>query len=144
MGLSSDRPRAECHLRLIAVQGLSITANTGALPKAMTMDAGYWSEDNASHCEQLGFEAFIATGRLPHGQPPQPKCGPIPKDPDIKSRIPRKLRSKKGRTIYAQGKAIVEPMNGLIKEARGLRRFLLRGLEKVNGVWHLTSGTHTC
>jgi hypothetical protein len=31
----------------------------------------------------------------------------------------------------------VEPVFGQTKEARGLRRFLLRGLEKVNGEWSL-------
>ena len=36
----------------------------------------------------------------------------------------------------------MEPVNGQIKEARGLRRFLLRGLEKVNGEWHLIAATH--
>jgi len=40
----------------------------------------------------------------------------------------RKIRCKKGAKIYAQRKAIVEPVNGQIKEARGLRRFLLRGI----------------
>ena len=54
----------------------------------------------------------------------------------------RKLRSKKGSKIYAQRKAIVEPVNGQIKECRGLRRFLLRGLEKVDGEWHLIAATH--
>jgi hypothetical protein len=39
------------------------------------------------------------------------------------------LRSKAGSAIYAQRKAIVEPVNGHIKEAKGLRRFLLRGVE---------------
>jgi hypothetical protein len=28
------------------------------------------------------------------------------------------------------------------KEARGLRRFLLRGLEKVDAEWHLIAATH--
>ena len=36
----------------------------------------------------------------------------------------------------------MEPVNGQIKEARGLRRFLLRGLEKVDGEWHLIAPTH--
>jgi hypothetical protein len=54
----------------------------------------------------------------------------------------RKLRSKKGSRIYAQRKVIVEPVNGQIKEGRGLRRFLLRGLEKVDGEWHLIAATH--
>jgi hypothetical protein len=54
----------------------------------------------------------------------------------------RKLRSKKGAEIYAQRKAIVEPVNGQIKEARGLRCFLLRGLEKVDAEWHLIAASH--
>jgi hypothetical protein len=36
----------------------------------------------------------------------------------------------------------VEPVNGQIKEVRGLRRFLLRGQEKVDGEWHLIAATH--
>jgi hypothetical protein len=59
-----------------------------------------------------------------------------------KRRLARKLRSKNGIKIYAQPKAIVEPVNGQIKECRGLRQFLLRGLEKVNGEWHLIAATH--
>jgi hypothetical protein len=54
----------------------------------------------------------------------------------------RKLRSKKESMIYAQRKAIVEPANGQIKEGHGLRRFLVRALEKVNGEWHLIAATH--
>jgi hypothetical protein len=54
----------------------------------------------------------------------------------------RKLRNKKGREIYARRKTIVEPVFGQTKECRGLRRFLLRGLEKVNGEWALWSLTH--
>lgn len=44
--------------------------------------------------------------------------------------------------IYAQRKAIVEPVIGQIREARGLRRVLLRGLESVDGKWHLIAATH--
>ncbi len=54
----------------------------------------------------------------------------------------RKLRSKKGIKTYARRKAIVEPVNGQIQEARGMRRFLLLGREKVNGEWHLIAATH--
>lgn len=53
-----------------------------------------------------------------------------------------RLNSLVKHNIYAQRKAIVEPVNGQIKEGRGLRRFLLRGLEKVNGEWHLITATH--
>ena len=119
-----------------------IAATAGALPALMTADAGYWSESNAELCAEQGIDAYIATGRLTHGQPLPPKRGPMPRDADAKSKMARRLRSKAGSRIYAQRKAIVEPVNGQIKEARGLRRFLLRGLEKADCVWHLIAATH--
>jgi len=54
----------------------------------------------------------------------------------------RKLRSKAGQAIYALRKTIVEPVFGQIKGARGLDRFRLRGLEKVNGEWALMTTSH--
>ncbi len=138
IGVSNQPPDVE-HLEPMLQR---IAASAGALPDVMTLDAGYWSEGNADLCADKGIDAYIATGRLPHGQPPPPKRGPLPRDADAKTRMARKLRSKKGSAIYAQRKAIVEPVNGQIKEARGLRRFLLRGLEKVNGEWHLIAATH--
>jgi hypothetical protein len=54
----------------------------------------------------------------------------------------RKIRCKKRAKIYAQRKAIVEPVKGQIKEARGPWRLLLRRLEKVNGELHLIAATH--
>ena len=38
-----------------------------------------------------------------------------------------------GLSIYDRHKTVVEPVNRLIKEARGLRQLLLRGQEKVKG-----------
>ena len=54
----------------------------------------------------------------------------------------RKLRSKAGQAIYGLRKTIVEPVFGQIKGARGLDRFRLRGLEKVNGECALMATTH--
>jgi hypothetical protein len=54
----------------------------------------------------------------------------------------RKLRSKGGQAIYVLRKTIVEPINGQTKEARGLRSFLLRGMEKVDPEWHLIAASH--
>jgi hypothetical protein len=138
VGVSNQPPDVE-HLKPMLER---IARNAGAQPTLMRMDAGYWSEDNAKGCADQGIEAYIATGRLQHGRPPQPKRGPLPRNADTKARMARKLRSKKGSRIYAQRKAIVEPVNGQIKEARGLRRFLLWGLEKVTGEWHLIAATH--
>jgi hypothetical protein len=54
----------------------------------------------------------------------------------------QKLRTVKGRATYAKRKQIVEPVFGQIKEARGIRRFWLRGLEKVQSEWKLICATH--
>ena len=77
----------------------------------MILDAGYWSENNVNAFADHGIDAYIATGRqiLP------PKRAPLPRVANIKTRMARKLRSKKGSKIYAQRKAIVEPLNGQIK-----------------------------
>jgi len=54
----------------------------------------------------------------------------------------RKLQTKAGRAVYAARKTIVEPVFGQIKQARGFRQFLLRGLSKVRGEWALVCLTH--
>jgi hypothetical protein len=65
-----------------------------------------------------------------------------PKDLVLKRRMARKLRINKGREVYAKRQTIPEPVFGQTKETRGLRRFLLRALEKVNGEWMLWGTTH--
>jgi hypothetical protein len=54
----------------------------------------------------------------------------------------RLLRTKKGKKAYAKRKETVEPVFGQIKGARGLRQFLLRGLDNVKGEWQLICLTH--
>jgi len=49
----------------------------------------------------------------------------------------QKLQSEEGKRLYARRKHTVEPVFGIIKEAMGLRQFLLRGLEKVTLEWEL-------
>jgi transposase len=47
-------------------------------------------------------------------------------------RMRQKLRGPTGQAVYRRRKALVEPVWGTLKEQRGMRRFRLRGLEKVN------------
>ena len=54
----------------------------------------------------------------------------------------RKLRTKAGKATYSRRKESVGPVFGQIKEVRGIRAFLLRGLEKVKGEWKLVCLTH--
>ena len=118
-----------------------VEAGTGARPRRLSADAGYWSEGNAAVCEDRGVNAFIATGRLAHGEVVPPVRGRPPKDLDAKGRMRRKLRTKKGKAVYSRRKVIVEPVIGQIK-GRGFWRLLLRGLEKTRGEWALITTGH--
>ena len=47
-----------------------------------------------------------------------------------------------GQTIYVRYKAIIEPVHGLIKRARAIRRFPLRGCHAVSGEFTLVALYH--
>lgn len=111
-----------------------IEANCGVLPDSMTADNGYWSDANDKLCEDRGIDSYIAVGRQKHGAATDPKdAAPTASESERKRRMREKLHTDKGRAIYRRRKAVVEPVNGQIKEARGFRRLLLRGITKVNG-----------
>ena len=60
----------------------------------------------------------------------------------VQERMAAKVRTPEGKALYARRKVIVEPVFGQIKEARGCRRFLLRGLENIRGEGCLGCLTH--
>jgi transposase len=112
-------------------------------PKQVVADAGYWSEENVRHLEGQRIEPFIAPDRIQHSKPlpPAPRGRP-PAGLPLKERMRRKLRSRRGRAIYARRKAIAEPPLGQIKHARGFRQFLRRGLTRVGQEWALICTAH--
>ena len=119
-----------------------VRANTGRSPRRVLADAGYASDDNLAALDDRGIDAYIAAGRDRHGTPPPPPRGRIPTGLSRRERMGRKLRTKAGRAHYARRKTIVEPVFGQIKEARGFRRFSLRGLEAVQAEWMLVAAVH--
>jgi transposase len=116
--------------------------NCGATPEKLVADAGYFSENNVCESQKWGIDPYIATGRQRHDQTPAPVRGRVPSDMTVKETMARKLATNAGKATYSRRKAIVEPVFGQIKEARGLRRFLLRGLQKARGEWSLITLTH--
>jgi transposase len=108
-----------------------------------TLDNGYFSEPAVGELEQLGLDPHIATGRQKHNQTPTPVAtDAAAKEATVKEKMTHKLRTATGKALYAARKTIVEPVFGQIKGARGIRRFLLRGLEKVRAEWQLICLTH--
>ncbi len=125
------------------------TAETlGRMPAQWTIDAGYCSAANLEHVRQLetgsggSTEFFIATGRAKHGEKvPDAPRGRIPANATPRERMARKLKTKKGREVYARRKAIIEPVFGQIHTRQG-KHVLLRGLEQAAREWELLAGCH--
>jgi transposase len=120
-----------------------VVENCGAAPKTLTADTGYFSEKNVATAEMMGIDPYIATERWKRGEPrPVAPRGRPPANLTPKQKMKRKLLTKAGLAIYARRKTTVEPVFGQVKQARGLRQFLLRGVEKVRAEWSLICLTH--
>jgi transposase len=125
-----------------------IERQSGQRPEEVLADSGYCSEKNLEALESASqperrMEGYIATERQKHDEYREacPK-GPLPKGATRVDRMRRKLKTKAGKAVYAARKAIIEPVFGQIKHARGFRQFLLRGIDKVRGEWSLVCLTH--
>jgi len=122
-------------------------------PKVFTADAGYCSEANLESLADRKIDAYVATGREKHHRGGVDVKGAgvsegKPEGKQIRSRTPRralmreKLQTVEGHAVYARRKCIVEPVHGLIKQARGFRQFLLRGITKVSAEFTLVALSH--
>ena len=126
----------------------AVEQQAGQRPEEVLADSGYCSEQNLESLESAAepeskIEAYLATKKDKHGQRrPAAKRGPLPRAATRVERMKRKLQTRAGAKVYAQRKWIVEPVFGQIKQGRGMRGFLFRGLEKVRGEWALICLTH--
>ena len=120
-----------------------IESNTGSVPKEVSADAGYFSASAIEGLTALGVNPFIPPDKTRHGRvvPSAPR-GRIPRHLSPSDRMRRKLRTKRGRKRYALRMGTVEPVFGQIKQGRGFRQFLLRGLDNVNSEWQLICTGH--
>jgi len=122
---------------------------TGSQPQQATADSGYFSEANVTDPKLEGIDLLVAPDRQKHGEampvapgPPSPSWPQLSPPPSAAQAMRHKLRTPEGRAVYKMRKAVAEPVFGQIKEQRGFRRFLLRGLKRVDAEWHLICATH--
>lgn len=117
--------------------------NTGQFPREVSADAGYFSTKAVEDIFALGVEPFIPPDKTRHkvSLPPAPR-GRIPSALPVIGRMRRKLRTERGKKRYALRMKTVEPVLGQIKQCRGFRQFLLRGLNKTREEWQLICTGH--
>ncbi|MCX7360818.1 MAG: IS1182 family transposase [Alphaproteobacteria bacterium] len=118
-----------------------IRANLGRNPDEVSADAGYCSAANLRTIGRRRIEGYIATGRQKHGTK-SATAAKAAKPGSLIARMSTKLRRAGYRSRYRLRKQIVEPVFGQIKQARGFRQFLLRGIDKVKAQWALICTAH--
>jgi transposase len=119
-----------------------VEQNLGAKPTAATADTGYFSEGQLNDERVKDIELFVATEKQRHGQPEPADVVAPAEAASAVEQMRQRLKTETGRQLYRMRKAIVEPVFGQIKAARGIRAFLLRGFEKVRAEWKLICATH--
>ena len=118
-----------------------IKANTGRQARELSADAGYCFEHNLTALNRHHVRGYVATGRQKHG---------AASAVGMRKTVPRtrvhamtiRLKRAGYRSRYRLRNQVVEPVFGQIKQARGFRPFLLRGLSQVAGEWSLLCSVH--
>ena len=145
----------DSHDQIIVAQGLTnqgndqaqlvpmvkaIRTNTGRNPEELSADAGYCSAANLRDLARRRIKAYVATGRQRHGT--AAAVADRKYRPGIVARMATKLKRGGHRSRYRLRKQVVEPVFGHIKQARGFRQFLLRGIDKVSAEWAMLCTVH--
>jgi IS5 family transposase len=111
--------------------------------KRLLADSGYLSQANVEHCATAKIEPLIALGRTRHHVSWKQRFAAAPKSlPDSATplqKMAHRLKTPRGRKLYALRKQTPEPVFGIIKSVMGYRQCLLRGLENVRGEWNLVT-----
>ncbi|MDE8345460.1 MAG: IS1182 family transposase [Acidocella sp.] len=113
----------------------TIKANTGEMPNEVSADNGFCSEANLEGLNARVVRGYVAAGRAS-------KPGGGKKGGRLVRAMRARLRKGGHQSRYRIRKYTVEPIFGHIKQARGFRQFLLRGINKVKAEWALICTAH--
>jgi transposase len=108
----------------------AVERECGERPRQASADSGFFSLDNLQAMEERNIDGYVPDSNLARWLNRGGRLRQRASDPAHR-RMRGKLRDPAGRAIYGRRKAIVEAVNGVLKEQRGMRRFRQRGLQKV-------------
>jgi hypothetical protein len=127
-----------------------LTATTATLaaagiqdrPGTLAADSGYWSIANLTEIPNAPELLIPPPKHGRHGKPRKDGKPSASRSDGLRTAMTAKLQSEDGKARYAKRKETVEPVFGQIKDVRGARRFLRRGLDACQAEWKLLCGTH--
>ena len=133
-------------LRQLVPMAERIETNVGTLPENLSADAGYFSAEAVTSPVLSRVNLLVPPDRQKYRDRSRDdtvgECSEASSSPSEAEKMRQKLRVEAGHDLYRMRKAIVEPVFGQTKEARGFRRFLLRGVENVACEFAIISLTH--
>jgi hypothetical protein len=111
-------------------------------PGTLLADCGYWSIANLT---QIPDAPALLIPPARHGRQGKPRKDGKPsasRSDGLRAAMTARLASADGKALYALRRQTIEPVFGQIKDIRGARRFLRRGLAACEAEWKLLCGTH--
>jgi len=104
-------------------------------PQRVSADTGFFSLQNLHGLREREIDGYVPDANLSYELKGKGRARGIGRSKHLRDpahcQMRQKLRDPAGRKVYAQRKAIVEPVFGVLKQQRGLRQFRLRGLHRV-------------
>jgi transposase len=131
----SDEPGDKQQLVPMAAK---VMEGLGSAPTALVADSGYFSEQAVTAESLKGMELLVAPDRAKSGEPLKANAP----QGEAATQMREKLASEEWGPVYRLRKQTIEPVFGQIKESRGFRRFLFRGLQRVRAEWRIIALTH--
>ncbi len=113
----------------------AIRANLGKKPAQLSADAGYCSDANLAAMEDREIDPYIAPGRAKHAADGEGGGARV-------AAMREKIKAGGHASPYRLRKQLPEPVFGQIKQARGFRQFLMRGVAKAAAEWGLVCLAH--
>jgi transposase len=105
-------------------------------PEAVVGDAGYWHTQQIEAIADRGIEVLVPPdGAMREGKRPGWEDG-------LYEQMREKLRTDRGRALYALRKIMIEPVFGQIKYNRRVDQFMRRGRAAVHSELRLVAATH--
>ena len=131
------------------VQNVDAMPEVLGMPERVLADNGYATGSEVAELERRGLEVLVAVGaearrRVHDFRPPVADKPAKEFHTEWLRRMHSKMAQEENRAHYRLRKQTVEPVFGMVKEAMGFRRFLLRGLQKVEAEWALVTLAYNC
>src|SRR6266487_48569 len=117
-------------------------AGIGERPDMLLADSGYWSIANLTEIPDAPQLLIPPPKPGRHGRPRKDGRPSASNSDGLRAATTAKLTSDDGKACYGKRKETIEPVFGQIKDGRGARRLLRRGLAACEAEWKLLCGTH--